>query len=104
MRDLDPDVVWLRTSLGRHREESALQGDDEALVRVSLLDLAAIAGIHAQPVDTHVQRLSARLGLTTETDPVKIEYDLNPLVRAGERGALSLRLIQHDDVASFYLR
>jgi endonuclease-3 len=47
------------------------------------------------PVDTHVQRLSARLGLTTETDPVKIEYDLNPLVRAGERGALSLRLILH---------
>ena len=34
------------------------------------------------PVDTHVQRLSARLGLTTRTDPVKIEMDLNPLVRA----------------------
>jgi endonuclease III len=47
------------------------------------------------PVDTHVQRLSARLGLTTETDPVKIEYDLNPLVKASERGALSLRLILH---------
>jgi endonuclease III len=47
------------------------------------------------PVDTHVQRLSRRLGLTTETDPVKIEMDLNPLVRAHERGALSLRLILH---------
>jgi len=47
------------------------------------------------PVDTHVQRLSARLGLTTRTDPVKIEMDLNPLVRADERGALSLRLILH---------
>ena len=47
------------------------------------------------PVDTHVQRLSKRLGLTTETDPVKIEYALNPLVRADERGALSLRLILH---------
>jgi endonuclease III len=47
------------------------------------------------PVDTHVQRLSRRLGLTTETDPVKIEMDLNPLVRAHERGALSLRLIIH---------
>jgi len=47
------------------------------------------------PVDTHVQRLSKRLGLTTETDPVKIEMDLNPLVKAGERGALSLRLILH---------
>ena len=47
------------------------------------------------PVDTHVQRLSRRLGLTTETDPVKIEMDLNPLVRAHERGTLSLRLILH---------
>jgi endonuclease III len=47
------------------------------------------------PVDTHVQRLSRRLGLTTETDPVKVELALNPLVRADERGALSLRLILH---------
>jgi endonuclease III len=47
------------------------------------------------PVDTHVQRLSRRLGLTTETDPVTIELALNPLVRADERGALSLRLILH---------
>ena len=27
-------------------------------------------------VDTHVKRISARLGLTKETDPVKVEYDL----------------------------
>ena len=31
-------------------------------------------------VDTHVQRLSRRLGLTQETDPEKIEQDLLPLV------------------------
>jgi endonuclease III len=47
------------------------------------------------PVDTHVQRLSHRLALTTETDPVKMEFDLNRLVRARDRGALSLRLILH---------
>lgn len=47
------------------------------------------------PVDTHVLRLSGRLGLTTQTDPVKVEMELNPLVRADERGALSLRLILH---------
>jgi endonuclease-3 len=47
------------------------------------------------PVDTHVQRLAARLGLTTETDPVKIELELNPMVPASERGTLSLRLILH---------
>jgi endonuclease-3 len=47
------------------------------------------------PVDTHVQRLAARLGLTTEVDPVRIELELNPMVPASERGALSLRLILH---------
>jgi endonuclease-3 len=47
------------------------------------------------PVDTHVGRLSRRLGLTTETDPVKVEYALNAVVPAAERGALSLRLILH---------
>jgi endonuclease-3 len=47
------------------------------------------------PVDTHVGRLSRRLGLTTEVDPVKVELDLNALVPAGERGKLSLRLILH---------
>ncbi len=31
-------------------------------------------------VDTHVQRLSHRLGLTEETDPEKIERDLLPLI------------------------
>jgi endonuclease-3 len=31
-------------------------------------------------VDTHVKRISNRLGLTTNQDPVKIEFDLMPLV------------------------
>ena len=31
-------------------------------------------------VDTHVKRLAARLGLTTETDPVKVERDLMALI------------------------
>jgi len=31
-------------------------------------------------VDTHVKRLSARLGLTTATDPVKVERDLMALI------------------------
>jgi endonuclease III len=47
------------------------------------------------PVDTHVLRLSRRLELTRQTDPVKVELELNPMVRADERGALSLRLILH---------
>lgn len=56
VRDLDPDVVVLRTSLGRHGEEATLQADDDGLVRVSLADLAATAGITGRPLDTHVQR------------------------------------------------
>ncbi len=47
------------------------------------------------PVDTHMLRLSRRLGLTHETDPVKVELALNPMVPAAERGAFSLRIILH---------
>ena len=47
------------------------------------------------PVDTHVTRLSARLKLTDETDPVKIEKDLGAIVPPAEWGDLSLRLIEH---------
>jgi endonuclease-3 len=47
------------------------------------------------PVDTHVQRLARRLGLTEETDPVRIELALNDMVPARERGRFSLRLILH---------
>lgn len=61
VRDLDPDLVVLRTSLGRHGEEATLHADDEGLVRVSLADLAALAGITARPVDTHVQRWGGAL-------------------------------------------
>src|SRR4051794_39773000 len=52
-------------------------------------------GLPGLPVDTHVGRLSVRLGLTTETDPVKAEYALNALVPPEERGTFSLRLILH---------
>jgi endonuclease-3 len=47
------------------------------------------------PVDTHVTRLSARLKLTDETDPVKIEHDLGAIVAPEEWGDFSLRLIEH---------
>ena len=47
------------------------------------------------PVDTHVGRLSRRLGLTTQEDPVKVELELNSYLPAAERGRFSLRMIQH---------
>ncbi len=52
-------------------------------------------GLPGLPVDTHVGRLSLRLGLTTETDPVKVEHELNAMVPAAQRGIFSLLLILH---------
>ncbi|MEA2971873.1 MAG: endonuclease [Actinomycetota bacterium] len=52
-------------------------------------------GLPGLPVDTHVGRLSRRLGLTAELDPVRVEADLNAMVPPPERGRLSLRLILH---------
>ena len=46
-------------------------------------------------VDTHVRRLSQRLGLTREEDPVKIERDLQRLVPRGEWGIFPHLLIWH---------
>ncbi len=52
-------------------------------------------GLPGLPVDTHVTRLSHRLRLTNEDDPVKIEHDLGAMVPPEEWGMLSLRLIEH---------
>lgn len=49
-------VVHVRTSIGRHGEEVALQASDQELVAASLTDLAAATGLDARPVETHVQR------------------------------------------------
>ncbi|NJN57473.1 MAG: endonuclease III [Leptolyngbyaceae cyanobacterium SL_5_9] len=58
--------------------------------------LAHAYGINAGvTVDTHVKRLSGRLGLTTETDPVKIERDLMKLLPQPDWENWSIRLIYH---------
>lgn len=46
-------------------------------------------------VDTHVARLSKRLGLTRQTDPVKIEKALMPLVPREDWALMSHLLIWH---------
>ncbi len=89
---------------------SALVERFDGEVPVALEDLVTLPGVGRKtgnvirsvafdepglPVDTHVIRLSRRLGLTDSTDPVKIELELNAMVPAKERGALSLRLILH---------
>lgn len=52
-------------------------------------------GLPGLAVDTHVGRLSRRLGLTTHEDPVKVELDLNEFISPLKRGEFSLRLILH---------
>ena len=79
-------------------------------IPVALDDLVTLAGVGRKtgnvvrsvwfhepglPVDTHVGRLAIRLGLTTQTDPVKVEHELNDMIPAAERGRFSLRLILH---------
>jgi len=46
-------------------------------------------------VDTHVKRLSQRLGLTTNKDPVKIERDLMDRTKRTDWGRISDLLIEH---------
>ncbi len=46
-------------------------------------------------VDTHVKRVAARLGLTKNTDPDKIEKDLMKIIPKNEWDSFALRLIQH---------
>jgi endonuclease-3 len=58
-------------------------------------------GLPGLPVDTHVLRVSQRLGLidglapAEQRDAVKVERELNSLIPAAERGTFSLRMILH---------
>ncbi|HOJ62759.1 MAG TPA: endonuclease III, partial [bacterium] len=57
--------------------------------------LGTAYGIPAIMVDTHVKRVAARLDLSKQKDPDKIEQDLIALVPAAERTAFSHRMIWH---------
>jgi endonuclease-3 len=52
-------------------------------------------GIPGIAVDTHVQRVSQRIGLTRNSDPVKIEFDLMEIVPQKEWAHFSNLLIWH---------
>lgn len=56
--------------------------------------LAEAWNVPAIAVDTHVRRVTRRLGLTTDDDPVKIERDLMALFPKTEWSGLSMRVIQ----------
>ncbi|MBW4627964.1 MAG: endonuclease III [Brasilonema octagenarum HA4186-MV1] len=58
--------------------------------------LAHAYGINAGvTVDTHVKRLSERLGLTEHTDPIRIERDLMSLLPQADWENWSIRLVYH---------
>ncbi len=57
--------------------------------------LNAAFGVPGIVVDTHVKRIAFRLGLTRETDPEKIEYDLMAVLPEKTWIAFSLELIYH---------
>jgi endonuclease-3 len=57
--------------------------------------LSVAFGLPGLPVDTHVTRLSRRLGLSGSSDPVQIEQDLCGLFPPQQWGVISLRFILH---------
>jgi endonuclease-3 len=57
--------------------------------------LGSAFGVPGITVDTHVGRLSRRMGLTRETDPDKVERDLMNLIPKREWTMFSHRMIYH---------
>lgn len=73
-------------------ELTALPGVGRKTANVVLGNAFSVPGL---VVDTHVGRIAARLGFTGATDPVKIEFDLMPLVPRERWVAFSHQLIAH---------
>jgi len=69
-----------------------LPGVGRKTANVVLTDAFGVPGL---TVDTHVGRLSRRLGLTTHDDPVKVEQDLAELFPRRDWRLLNHRLIFH---------
>lgn len=59
------------------------------------LILGDVYGKSAVVVDTHCIRLSNRIGLTTNKDPVKIEFDLKKIVPADYQMRFCHQLVYH---------
>ena len=81
---------------------TALPGVGRKTANVVLGTAYAIAS--GVVVDTHVKRLSRRLGLTENTNPVLIERELNAMVPRQEWVNLGHRLIAHGRATCVALR
>jgi endonuclease-3 len=73
-------------------ELTALPGVGRKTANVVRSVAFALPGL---PVDTHVGRIVRRLGLSAQTDPVKVEAEVCALLPPEEWGVFSLRLILH---------
>ena len=56
--------------------------------------LAEAFGVPAIAVDTHVNRVTNRLGMVDTNDPVQIEFELRDVYPEEEWGGISMRVIQ----------
>src|SRR5262245_7901620 len=94
IREASADIVAKHGGEVPHtlEELTALRGVGRKTANVVLGNAYGIPGI---VVDTHVGRLSTRLGLTHETDPVKVEFALMPLIPRESWTLFSHWLILH---------
>jgi endonuclease-3 len=90
-------AVILKEFGGRlpEREEDLLRLPGVGRKTANVILGNAFAKVAGMVVDTHVGRIARRLGLARNTDPVKVERELNELVPGKERAALAHRLIAH---------
>ena len=94
IREASADIVSKHGGMvPRTLEElTALRGVGRKTANVVLGNAYGVPGV---VVDTHVTRLSNRLGFTNETDPVKIEFALMPLIPREQWTLFSHWLILH---------
>jgi endonuclease-3 len=84
-----------------HRFDGEVPDDLDALVglhgvgrKTASVVLAEAWNLPAIAVDTHVKRVTGRLGLTSSRDPVKVEHRLRALYAETEWSGISMRFIQ----------
>jgi endonuclease-3 len=84
-----------RSSTARCRARSRADAPARRRAKTANVVAAELGRPQGVVVDTHVRRLSQRLGLTKQEDPVKIERDLMKLVPREDWGAFPHLLIWH---------
>ena len=109
-QDIRPTGTFRQKSRNLRRAMAMLVAEFDGKVPVRLDELVRLPGVGRKTanvvaaergatqgivVDTHVRRLSQRLGFTREEDPAKIERDLKRLVPKADWGRFPHLLIWH---------